>query len=154
MKLEKKLFKMSVTETFLYFALMFISLNGTIWMISLINGDFKLLAHESSWIVQFVFPVLFAIINTAIHRNGVLMVTSFSNQSELLQKIESMIGHRYRRSSSENGVFNYTKKTKLARFFDYFFRENVRIKATADQINVFAKRGLLNSLDTRLKYDK
>lgn len=46
------------------------------------------------------------------------------------------------------------KKTKWARFFNYFFRENIRMKITEEEIVIFAKKNLLDSIEMKIKYNR
>jgi hypothetical protein len=154
MKIEKTFYKISLQETFLLLGLMLILFNGLIFTYTLITGNPRLLIYDSSWILQFVFPILYSIIMTSINRNGVLKITSFNNATALIEKIELLVRKRYIRLDSETGNFEYMKKTKWARFFNYFFRENIRMKITEEEIVIFAKKNLLDSIEMKIKYNR
>jgi hypothetical protein len=154
MKIEKTFYKISLQETFLLLGLMLILFNGLIFTYTLITGNPRLLIYDSSWILQFVFPILYSISMTSINRNGVLKITSFNNATALIEKIELLVRKRYIRLDSETGNFEYMKKTKWARFFNYFFRENIRMKITEEEIVIFAKKNLLDSIEMKIKYNR
>jgi hypothetical protein len=154
MNIEKKLLKISFSEAFLYFGLMFILINGAVLLFTSIEGSPRLLIYDSSWIIQFLFPLLYSIIWTSINRNGILYVTGIDNPKTLIEKIESVLNKKYIRIDSKTGDYEYEKKTKWARFFNYFFRENIRIRAANEGVRIFAKKTLLDSIETKIKYDK
>jgi hypothetical protein len=73
----------------------------------------------------------------------------------LTKKIESFIlGKGYVAVGSENEAVKYIKKSKLGRFFNYFFREDVKVRVTDNEIAIFAKRSLLDTIGMKLKFDR
>ena len=154
MKIEKTFYRIELKETILLLGLMLILFNGLIFTYTLITGNPRLLIYDSSWVLQFGFPILYSIITTSINRNGVLKITSFNNATALIEKIELLVRKRYIRLDSETGNFEYMKKTKWARFFNYFFRENIRMKITEEEIVIFAKKNLLDSIEMKIKYNR
>lgn len=153
MNIEKRLLKISFIETFLYFGLMFILLNGSILLFTLIKGNPRLLIYNDSWVIQFLFPLIYSLIWTSLNRNGILNLTGFNNPNTLFEKIESSINKRYKRIDSKTGDFEYVKRTKWARFFNYFFRENIRVRQVKDGFMIFAKKNLLDSIIMSIKQD-
>ena len=154
MRIERKLSKVSLYETLLYFGLMFILINGTVFLFTFVKGNPRLLLYGSSWLIQFVFPLTLAILQNYINRNGILKLTEFDNPKTLLEKVELPINRSFKKVVKGSGDFKYLKKTKLARFFNFFFREDVQIKATDDKIMVYAKRGLLDSIEMKVRFGK
>ena len=154
MKIEKTFYRISFKETFLLLGLLLILFNGLIFTYTLITGNPRILIYDSSWILQFLFPILYSIIMTSIHRNGVLKITSFNNATALIDKIELLVSKRYIRLDSETGNIKYMKKTKWARFFNYFFRESIKMKITEEEIVILAKKNLLDLIEMRIKYDR
>lgn len=154
MKTEKTLYKVSIQETFLQIGLMLILFNGLIFTFTLVTNNPRLLIYDSSWILQFVFPILYSIIMTSINRNGILKITQFNDTNALIERIESLMNKKYIRLGSEIGNFQYVKKTKWARFFNYFFKENILIEKTKEEIVIFAKKNFLDSIELKIKYDK
>jgi hypothetical protein len=154
MKFKKILFRNSLLETFLYFGLLFILINGTIFLFTLIRGNPRFLIYDSSWIIQIAFPFIFSIIQTSVNRNGILKLTVFNDSKTLTEKIDSLVNNSYIRIVSESGDLNYVKKTKWARFFNYFFRENIKIRVTNNEIMIFAKKNILDSIEMNIKRSK
>ena len=154
MKLEKKLFKISLPETFLYFGLLFILLNGTIFTFTLIKGNPRFLIYDSSWIIQIVFPVIFSVIQTSVNRNGLLKLTTFYDSKVLRNQIDSFLSKSHIRIDSETGDSEYVKRTKWARFFNFFFRENIKVKVTTDEITIFAKKNMLDPIEMKINHEK
>ncbi len=109
------------------------------------------MVYDTSWIIQFGFPILFSIIWTSINRNGFLRISEFNDSTLLTAKIESIMTKSYNRFDSETGNIEYLKKTKLARFFNYFFRENIKIEKTKEEIVIFAKKNILDTIELKIK---
>lgn len=154
MNFEKTLFKISFLETFKYFLLMLILLNVPIFIFTIIKGDPSVLLYDSSWMMQFGFPFVFAILQTVINRNGVLKVTMFDDAKALTEKVESVAlkkGFITTESNIEN--IKYIKKTKLGRFFNSFLGDNLEIKVTDNGVSIFAKKFMLDSIKMKLKFN-
>ena len=152
MKTEKTLFQISLLETFLYFALLLIVLNVPIFIFTLISGAPRLLIYDTSWITQFLFPIGVSIIWTSINRNGFLKLTMFNDSKPLIEKIESLVLKKgYVKIGSETDTYEFVS---WGRFFNYFFRENVRIEITNDEILIYSKKNVLDSIEMKLKYNK
>ncbi len=153
MQFEKKLFKISLVETFLYFSLMFILINGTFVLFSLIEGKPRFFVYESSWIIQFVFPLAYTVIQTAINRNGVLKIADYQDSNSLIKEIDAyLIGRGYINNSTENQAITYIRKTKWGRMWNFFLRDNISIQVSDNELTVFAKKNRIDSLLLKLKY--
>ena len=131
---------------------MLILFNGLIFTFTLVTGNPRLLIYDTSWILQFVFPILYSIIWTSINRNGFLKISEFNDSTQLIARIEPLMAKRYIRFDSESGNIKYLKKTKLAKLFNYFFRENIKIEKTKEEIFIFAKKNLLDLIELKIKY--
>lgn len=155
MQFEKKLFKISLLETFLYFSLMFILLNGFFYIVSLIEGKPRFLSFESSWVTQVFFPVFYAIIQTAINRNGTLKIDGFQDFIILLKEIDTYLkGIGYiNNNNTENQIVTYVRKTKWGRMWNFFLRDNISIQVSDNELTVFAKKNRIDSLLMKLKYN-
>ncbi len=77
MNFEKVLFKMSVTDTIILFLFFFLTLNGFIFLMSLVQGNPRFLFYDTAWIIQVVFPFGYVFLLNSINRNGVLKITDF-----------------------------------------------------------------------------
>lgn len=86
--------------------------------------------------------------------NGILDLTGFNDTKTLIEKIETRLNKRYIRVDSKTGDYEYVKRTKWARFLNYFFRENIRIRPENDGFKIFANKNLLDSIEMKIKYDK
>ncbi|MDY0201672.1 MAG: hypothetical protein RBR40_11870 [Tenuifilaceae bacterium] len=155
MKTDRVLFKLLPLETFSYFVLMVILLNIPLILITLIIGTPRILIYDSSWILQFAFPLLYSIIWTSINRNGVLKLTLFNDSKTLEEKLESFLLKRgYVRNGTETENIQFVRKSKLGKFFNYIFRENIRMKITDTEILIYSKKHLLVPIEMKFKYDK
>ena len=155
MKFEKTLFKVSVKETIIFSIFLFVLLNGIIFLFSLVIGKPGFLLYDTAWILQIVFPFVYSIMQTSINRNGVLKITDHDDSATLMQKIEPLILKKgYIAENSEEKDITYVKKTKWGRFFNYFFRENIRVQINENEVLIFSKRNLLLPVLMRLKYHK
>lgn len=154
MQFEKKIFKLSLVEPFLYFILMFVLINLAFFMFSLIEGNPRFFAYDSSYIIQIVFPVFYVVILTSINRNGVLEVTEFQDSVILTNKVDVYLKRRgYIGIDTENRITKYVRKNKWGRMLNFFFRENINVEITDNKLTIYAKRNLLDSILMKLKYE-
>lgn len=154
MQFEKKLFKMSLVETYLYFTLMFIMYNGIFFIISLFEGKPRFLAYEGSWILQFVFPVFYAVIQTAINRNGLLKIAEFQDSSLLAEKTDIYLaGRGYVGTKTGEQTIYYVKKSVLGKILNVFLRENISILVSDKELIIYAKKNIIDSLLMKFKYN-
>ncbi|MDY0198871.1 MAG: hypothetical protein RBR68_13755 [Tenuifilaceae bacterium] len=154
MKTDRTLFKLFPLETFLYFVLIVILLNIPLILITLIFGTPRILISDSSWIMQFAFPLLYSIVWTSVNRNGVLRLTMFNDSKALVEKIESFLLKKgYVRNGAETEDFQFVRKSKLGKFFNYIFRENIRMKITDNEILIYSKKHLLVPIENKFKND-
>jgi len=154
MQFEKKLFKLSLVEPFLYFILMFILINFTFFIFSLIEGNPRFFAYDSSYIIQILMPVLYVVIMTSINRNGVLKIIDFQDSTIINSKLEIYLNKRgYLGIDTGDGTINYIRKTKWGRMLNFFVRENIKIQISENEITIYAKRNLLDSILMKLKYE-
>jgi hypothetical protein len=135
MKFEKTLFKMSFIETIKLSVLLLFVLNGFIFLISYFQGNPRFIFYDSAWITQIFFPIVYSIILTSINRNGVLRVADYDDLTTLMQQIEHLTLKRgYIVENTNHNNILYTKKTKLGRFFNYFFRENINVQTINNEV--------------------
>ncbi len=155
MKLEKTLFKISISETIILSVFLLVVLNGVIFLFSVVIGKPSFSIMDSGWITQIVFPFVYSIIQTSINRNGVLKLTEFADSETLTRQIESLIlkkGYVVIDSNTDN--IKYDKRTKWSRFFNYFFKENINVRISESGVSIYAKKHLLDSIEMKLKYGK
>jgi hypothetical protein len=152
MKFEKTLFKMSFIETIKLSVLLLFVLNGFIFLISYFQGNPRFIFYDSAWITQIFFPIVYSIILTSINRNGVLRVADYDDLTTLMQQIEHLTLKRgYIVENTNHNNILYTKKTKLGRFFNYFFRENINVQTINNEVLIFSKRNMLLHILMKLK---
>jgi hypothetical protein len=155
MKQEKSLFAISISETIILSLFFLVVLNGVIFLFSVIFGKPSLFFNDYGWISQIVFPIVYSIIQSSINRNGVLMLTDFSDVALIAKQLETIIFKRgYMISDRETENVKYGRTTKWGRFFNLFFREDITIRVTENGVSIFAKRNMLNSIELKLIYGK
>ena len=155
MKLERTFLRVSISETIILSMFLLVVFNFVIFLFSVVIGKPKLLIYDSAWISQIGFPILYSIMQTSINRNGVLKVTDYNDLAKLTKQIESLIlGKGYIAVDSKIENIKYIKKTKWGRFFNHFFRENINVWVTENEVLIFAKRNILSPIVMTLKYDK
>lgn len=151
MKTERNLLKMSLLDTLLYFILLFVFINGIIVLFTIIAGKPRLFIHDSSWISQLLFPVIYSVIQTSINRNGILKITDYSNLNYLKEQIEKSIAKNgLHRIISESEGYIYKRKTKFGRIFSFFVGEKVIVKYSDIQIQIYSKRNMLIHIEQAL----
>lgn len=152
MKTERKLFKMSLLDTLLYFILLFVILNGIIALLTINIGRPGAFIHDSSWISQLLFPFLYSVIQNSVNRNGVLKITDYSDVNYLKEQIENSIAKNgLHRINSEPDSYIYKRKTKLGRFFGFFVGERATVEYSDSQIQIYSKRNMLKHIEQVLK---
>jgi hypothetical protein len=73
----------------------------------------------------------------------------------LTKQIESLIYKKgYIAIDSKTENVKYVKKTIWGRFFNYFFREDINVRVIENEVLIFAKRNMLNSIELKFIYDK
>ncbi|SHG02942.1 hypothetical protein SAMN05444274_1222 [Mariniphaga anaerophila] len=155
MKLERALFKISVKETIFLAIFLLIVLNGVIFIFSVVIGKPSISISGSGWISQIALPIVLAMTQTLINRNGVLKCEEFNDAATLTKKINSLILKKgYISSDSELDKIKYVRKTKLARQLNFIFREEINVRIIDNSISIFGKRNVLESLRMNLKYDR
>lgn len=155
MKIEKSLFKISISETIIFLLFCLVSLNAIIAVTSVLIGKPGFVLSETGWISQLVFPAVYAIMYTSINRNGVLHLTEFDDAGTVTRQIESILLKKgYSAVGANPEDINYTKSTAIGRFFNYFFREDINVKVTRNTVFIFGKRNLLTSIEWNLKNSK
>ena len=153
MKFEKTLFKVSYREMFFFLVITLIA-NGAIFIFTWIKGNPRLLLNDGSWGVQFVFPTIYSILLTAVNRRGILKVSMFDDSKALKEKIESVVLKKGYTSTYSNTQYSkFIRKSKLGRFFNTFFNENIEIKVTEDEASIFARKNMLDSVKMKLKFN-
>jgi len=55
---------------------------------------------------------------------------------------------------SKTANIKYVKKTKLGKFLNQFFKEDIIVQITENGVSIFAKKNVLDSIVMKLKYDK
>ena len=153
MKIERNLMKMSLLDTLLYFVLLFVFINGIIFLFTIIiTGEPKIFISDGSWISQLLFPFLYSVIQTSINRNGVMKITDYSDLDYLKEQIEkSIIKNRLHIINMESDSYIYKRKSKIGRIFGFFVGEKVTIKYSDSQIQINSKRNILTQIEHALK---
>jgi hypothetical protein len=156
MKLERNFFEISISETILFSIFVLVVLNGIVFLFSVAIGKPRFFINDSGWISQIVFPFVYSIvILTTVNRNGVLKLTEFDDLVTLTKQIESLLFKKgYIAIDAKPEDVKYVKRTKLGRFFNQFFRENVNVRISENEVSIFAKKRLLDSIGMRLKFGK
>lgn len=156
MNFEKTLFKISFLDTFKYFVLMLIFINVPILIFNLLKGDPKLLLYDTSWIIQFGYPIIFTTVQIIINRNGILKVTMFDDSKALTKRIESVVLKKgYTIDADANtGDIKYIMNSKLNRLFNTILNQNIEIKITYNEVSIFARKNMLDSIKMKLKFSR
>lgn len=85
---------------------------------------------------------------------GLLKLTTFNDPKVLMNKLDSFLSKNHVRVVSETGDSEYVKKTKWARFFNFFFRKNIRVKFSIDEITIFVKKNMPDPIEMKIKHEK
>ena len=155
MKIEKINHNYSVIETILYFIPLFILINISIFIVNILMDKAVFLINDTSWIFQILFPVMFSVVQTAVNRNGEMKITEFENKTDLLGKINALAKKRGFVAIAENETnMSFAKRTAFQRFLNFFFKENLLIKNSDNEIIVLSKRNFLDLLEMKLKFNQ
>ncbi len=155
MKIERQFFKMSINDIFRFFLILFIPMNVFIFVYTIIEGNVRFLIYDSSWILQILFPLVYAITNAAYNRSGFLKITEISDYDLVKDKIETLVEQRgLIKTVKDSGIVIFTKKSRLGRFFFSIFREDINIKYSDDEILILGRRNSYSTIETKLRFDK
>nr|WP_319399955.1 hypothetical protein [uncultured Carboxylicivirga sp.] len=151
MKTDIKLFNISLTDTFLLFVLMSLAITILLFIVSVFEGTPTLLYGKTPWFYQLLFPLLFSFSNNLANRKGKLTFSDVNNSQSLFEQIDSFLQQKHNRINVSDNEFRYTKRNVLARFFDFFLRENIRISTTNNQIVIYSKKHQFNQIEVHLQ---
>lgn len=155
MKIERQQFKISLFDTFLYFGLLFVLINGFSFLYTVIEGNMRLLIYDTSWITQLILPLFLALAVNSVNRNGVLKITDFNDLDAVKNKIDLIVRKRgLIKTDNESKLDNYTKKTKWGRFFNLFFREDINVNYSREEILIYGKTSMISLIESKLRFDK
>ena len=62
-------------------------LNGVILLFLLATGNPRFLLYDTAWILQIFFPVVYAVFQSSINRNGILKLTDYQDLMKLTKQI-------------------------------------------------------------------
>lgn len=151
MKFETTSFKISITDAFMQMIFTFIIINGLILLMTLINGNPRFFLYDTSWILQLIYPILYAIFHSSINRNAVLKITDIDDVTELKGRIDTLLLYKgYLSVDSKTEDLIYDKKTSLGRLINCFMREKIIVQATENQVSVFSKKNRLDFIRSKL----
>nr|WP_321453663.1 hypothetical protein [uncultured Carboxylicivirga sp.] len=151
MQTDIKLFNISLTNTFLLFVLMSLAITILLFIISVFEGTPTLLYGSTPWFYQLLFPLLFAFSNNLANRKGKLTFSDVNNSQSLFEQIDSFLQQKHNRINVSDNEFRYTKRNVVARFFDFFLRENIRISTANNQIVIYSKKHQFNRIEVQLQ---
>lgn len=152
MKFERKLFKISIVETLLYLMVMLFLINGTAFLITLIIGKPRIFIHEGSWISQFLFPLVYSLIQNGINRNGIFIATEYADYSSLKSDVDELISKKGLSETGEKSGFHiYTKETTFGKLLSFIISENIKVKYSDNETIILAKRNVLVEIEQKFK---
>lgn len=95
------------------------------------------------------------LVENSTNRNGVLKITDFNDVDALKNKIDLLIQkRRLIKIDKESKLDRYTKKTKWGKFINLFFREDINVKYSGEEVLIYGKRNMFSQLESKLKFDK
>jgi hypothetical protein len=147
MKVEKKIFKLHLLETFLFFLITsFLSFILT-YVYTTIIGSPKLFLNYFILGGQSSICLVVSISWNLVNRHGILSVHELEDSNNLFKKINLFLNKRFERIDLKTGGYMYVKKKKWQRFLDRFFKENIQIEVKDNQIVMNAREKLLESIE-------
>ncbi len=156
MKIERKLFKVSFLETFMYFTLVFVFTNAFYYLFTIFQGKARFIVFDDymSLFYQIGFPVMITLVHKFSHRNVEIKLTEIVDFNGVKNNIDMLILEKgliktYKKSDFDN----YTRKTNLGRFFNLFLRENINVKYSENEIIILGKSHMISALESQLKFD-
>lgn len=147
MKYETQNFKVNYKD----FALMLLFMMFVGLLLISVISAFRWGNTKNSYITIFVFLIIYSTFQSFGNRSGVLKISGYQNQQNILDAIEKYnLKHRYIKTVVTDEII-YVRRTKLGRFFDYFFNEKVTVKTLDNEIDVYCKKNFLWQLEMDLK---
>ena len=135
---------------FLLMLLMYI-LTLLLWLI-IFRGRFS--SFKETAAVWGLYPILMTWIQTSINRNGTMTISGLENISSVIKVIEPVASdYGFLIVERTDTTINFDKRSKWAKFFNIFFRENLKLKIDEDKILISGKRNVLTRLEFKIKRD-
>lgn len=119
---------------------------------SLMMGKPFLSFIEKQWIIFVIYVLIMPITQASINRKGELMITDSEYLSKCNNHLDEIIiskGYISIRKSDNETI--YTKKTKIARVFNFFLSEDIVICNELGVIRILSKRNVLIQLENKIK---
>ena len=150
--MNKRLFKFSVGDFLLLSLFSLILYVVLIYIMSLMMGKPFLSFIEKQWIIFVIYVLIMPITQASINRKGELMITDSEYLSKCNNHLDEIIiskGYISIRKSDNETI--YTKKTKIARVFNFFLSEDIVICNELGVIRILSKRNVLIQLENKIK---
>ncbi len=147
MKIEKKIFKFHLLETFVFFLITSLLSFVLTYIYTTIIGSQKLFSNVFILCGQLSICLVSSIVWNLVNRHGILSVHELEDSNNLFEKINLYLNKRFERIDLKSGGYMYIKKKKWQRFLDRFFKENIQIEVKDNQIVMNAREKLLDSIE-------
>lgn len=150
--MNKRLFKFSVIDFLLlltFSIILFVALTG---FLSLIMGKTFFSFFGNQWITFVIYVLILPITQASINRRGELIIADSEYLSKCNNHLDEIIlskGYISNRKSDNETI--YTRRTKIGRFFNCFFNENIQVRNEEVVIRVFSKKNVLTQLENKIK---
>lgn len=150
--MNKRLFKFSVVDFILLLILSIIIFVGFTGILSLIMGRSFISFVENQWITLAIFALITPTTQALINRRGELIISDREYLSKCNNHLDEIIlsrGYISNRKSDNETI--YTSRTKIGRFFNFFFNENIQVRNEEGVIRILSKKTVLIQLESKIK---
>lgn len=149
--MDKKLFRFSFIDFLLFTMFALILFIAVTFVMSLVTGKSFLSLIEKQWIVLVGYTLIFSVIQAAFNKNGALSVTDPEYVAKCTDGLDEIILSKgYIATKKIGNETTYNRKTKIGRFFNFFFRESIMVRREGATITIFSRRNTLNQLENRI----
>ncbi len=155
MKTTMKLFAASLKEMILIYFFSFILINFIAYVI------FTLILKipyeeflQRNWIILVFVPLIQAIIQPLINKNGLLTVEKTEKSEIIVGKIETLLkkmDYCEKKRDSKSTQYAYNKKWK--QILHILFNGNITLNIDADSIKIYGKKNILGQLEHKLRFE-
>jgi len=147
MKIEKKIFRFHLLETFVFFLITSLLSFVLTYIYTTIIGSHELFSNVFILCGQLSICLVSSIVWNLVNRHGILSVHELEDSNNLFEKINLYLNKRFERIDLKSGGYMYIKKKKWQRFLDRFLKENIQIEVKDNQIVMNAREKLLDSIE-------
>lgn len=144
---------MEATNFLLFTLFMFILMAIMIGLLLIITG-IKLSSIKETAIVWTLYPLVAGWMHSSFNNSGVMTISDLDNSNSVIDSLEAgALKLNFVIIERTDTYIDFDKKTKLARYFNIFGRENLKVSLENDKVLIYGNKNILTRLESKIKRD-